>query len=250
MGSTSTNSSALLSRHMEGLKTYRPGRLARNTMILTMDWGLRAVLQATLFLGFARSLGAEGYGQFVATLAITALFAPFVGLGSAAWLQRQTARNPEAFPPEFGRAFLLILLSSPILFVLHPPTKVALQENGFYDQLMAKPNVFFRPRYKYHDFVKILDRSEFVVTDGGSNQEECYYLGHPCLLLRHVTERTEGLGENVVISGFDSHIVNDFIDNYPKLKQDRFDADSSPSRLIISTLQHHMLNSKNLINNT
>lgn len=118
MGSTSTNSSALLSRRMEGLKTYRPGRLARNTMVLTMGWGLRTVLQATLFLGVARSLGAEGYGQFVATLAITALFAPFVGLGSAAWLQRQTARNPEAFPAEFGRAFLLILLSGPILFAL------------------------------------------------------------------------------------------------------------------------------------
>lgn len=138
----------------------------------------------------------------------------------------------------------------PILFVLHPPTKVALQENGFYDQLMTEPNVFFRPRYKYHDFVKILDRSEFVVTDGGSNQEECYYLGHPCLLLRHVTERTEGLGGNVVISGFDSHIINDFIDNYPRLKQNRFDADSSPSRLIISTLQHHMLNSNPFSNNT
>lgn len=129
----------------------------------------------------------------------------------------------------------------PILFVLHPPTKVALQESGLYEPLSDAPNLHLRPRYKYHDFVKILARSEFVVTDGGSNQEECYYLGHPCLLLRHVTERTEGLGENVVISGFDSHIVNDFIDNYPRLKQNRFDADSSPSRLIISTLQHEML---------
>lgn len=129
----------------------------------------------------------------------------------------------------------------PILFVLHPPTKVALQENGFYKQLMAEPNVFFRPRYKYHDFVKILDRSEFVVTDGGSNQEECTYLGHPCLLLRHATERTEGVGENVILSGFDSNIINDFIDDYPKFKQIRFDADSSPSKMIISTLQHNML---------
>jgi UDP-N-acetylglucosamine 2-epimerase (non-hydrolysing) len=136
----------------------------------------------------------------------------------------------------------------PILFVLHPPTKVALKESGFYERLNATPNVYFRPRYKYHDFVKILDGSEFVVTDGGSNQEECYYLGHPCLLLRHVTERKEGLGENVFISSFDLTIINEFIDNYHKFKHHRFDADSSPSKLIISTLQDQVLNSSPFLN--
>lgn len=101
-----------------GAKIYRPGRLARNTLVLTMGWGLRTIMQATLFFGVAGALGAEGYGQFVATLAVITLFAPFVGLGSAAWLQRQTARKPEVFPMEFGRALLLILLSAPFLLAL------------------------------------------------------------------------------------------------------------------------------------
>ncbi len=125
-----------------------------------------------------------------------------------------------------------------VVFVLHPPTKVALESHGFLDRLSSEPRIHLRPRYKYHDFVNILYRSEFVVTDGGSNQEECYYLGHPCLLLRHATERIEGLGKNVIISKFDPVIINEFIDNYQKIKYKPLGADSCVSKLIVSTLEN------------
>jgi len=42
-------------------------------------------------------------------------------------------------------------------------------------------------------------------------QEETYYLGKPCLVLRKKTERIEGLGENVVISEFKNDLINDFL---------------------------------------
>jgi len=51
----------------------------------------------------------------------------------------------------------------------------------------------------------------FVVTDGGSNQEECAYLGKPTLLLRKATERKEGLEEHCVLSRYDPAVIDSFI---------------------------------------
>ena len=61
-----------------------------------------------------------------------------------------------------------------------------------------------RPRYDYFRFIRLLVDSEFLITDGGSNQEESFYLGKPCLVMRKTSERKEGLGLNVVISKYSS----------------------------------------------
>ena len=53
----------------------------------------------------------------------------------------------------------------------------------------------------------------FVITDGGSNQEELSLLGKRTLLMRGATERREGLDDNVVLSGYDTHIVDGFVDD-------------------------------------
>ena len=64
--------------------------------------------------------------------------------------------------------------------------------------------------YDYFAFIGLLRNPEFLISDGGSNQEETSYLGLPCLLLRIKTERVEGLGENVVISDYDTQVIADF----------------------------------------
>ena len=51
---------------------------------------------------------------------------------------------------------------------------------------------------------------DFVVTDGGSIQEESSYIGLPCLLLRKATERREGIGANVVVSHYDENVIRSF----------------------------------------
>ncbi len=101
-----------------------------------------------------------------------------------------------------------------VLFVLHPPTRRKLEEFGFWDRLAANPCIELRPRYDFFTFNRLVVGSEFVLTDGGSNQEECYYLGKPCLLLRRRTERPEGLGTSVVLSRLDPAIIRDFVTNY------------------------------------
>lgn len=58
--------------------------------------------------------------------------------------------------------------------------------------------------------MKLLKGAEFLTTDGRSNQEECYYLGIPTLLLRKTTERIEGLGKNTVLSKLNFDTIESF----------------------------------------
>lgn len=126
-----------------------------------------------------------------------------------------------------------------ILFILHPPTLAVLKQSGLYDTLESDLNIELRPRYDYFRFIRLLAGSRFVITDGGSNQEECFYLGHPCLLLRDTTERTEGLGENAVLSGFDPALIGDFVRNYDSFRREMPDMNMHPSETILEAVRQH-----------
>jgi len=102
----------------------------------------------------------------------------------------------------------------PILFILHPPTRKVLNDKGYVVELQKYENIAFLPRLSFFKFHQLLHQAEFIISDGGSNQEETAYLGKPCLLMRSETERREGIGENVVLSNFDKMIISHFIKNY------------------------------------
>ena len=97
-------------------------------------------------------------------------------------------------------------------------------------------NVFLTPRQSYEDFMKLLSNAEYICTDGGSNQEELYYMGKPCLLLRRFTERKEGLGKNVVLSKLNEKVIEDFLTNYKKYKRDSVHFRTRPSKIILNYL--------------
>ena len=126
-----------------------------------------------------------------------------------------------------------------LLFILHPPTLAVLKQNGLYDTLDRDPNIELRPRYDYFRFIRLLKGSRFVITDGGSNQEECFYLGHPCLLLRDTTERWEGLGENAVLSKFDPVTISDFVRNYDSFRREMPDMKMRPCRIILEAIREY-----------
>ena len=65
-------------------------------------------------------------------------------------------------------------------FVMHKPTERALIKYGFFNRLRNNKNISFLPRMSYFNFMRLTQLSAFVVSDGGSNQEECYYMGKPC----------------------------------------------------------------------
>jgi len=123
-----------------------------------------------------------------------------------------------------------------VLFIMHPPTKKNLLKYGYYDRLAANPMIELRPRYDYFRFISLLKNAEYVISDGGSNQEECFYIGKPCLLLRYATERKEGLDKNVVLSCFKAELIDDFVNNYKSYEFPPYHVTTGPSKLIVDLL--------------
>jgi len=127
-----------------------------------------------------------------------------------------------------------------LIFVLHPSTRNVLKKNDMklFKRLDNNKRIILKERYSYFEFCKLLNASEFVITDGGSNQEELSYLGKPTLLFREVTERIEGLNENVILSHFDKNVIMEFIKSYKKRQTSFKNIDESPSQKIIDYLKN------------
>jgi len=126
-----------------------------------------------------------------------------------------------------------------LLFILHPPTQKQIRRFDFEGVLQANERIELRPRYTYFDFVALLEKAEFVVTDGGSVQEESSYLGLPCLLMRKTTERQEGIGGNVVLSNYDARVVDDFVDDPDRYRRPATFEQVSPSDIIVDAIEKY-----------
>lgn len=131
----------------------------------------------------------------------------------------------------------LIAKTVPVVFILHPVTQRQLVKFGLFERLRANPRIELRPRYDYFNFMRLVFKSEFLVSDGGSNQEECFYMGKPCLLLRRATERQEGIGGNVVLSEYKHDAVESFLGGYKSLAAKPIYEIFSPTKVIVDRLQ-------------
>jgi UDP-N-acetylglucosamine 2-epimerase (non-hydrolysing) len=123
-----------------------------------------------------------------------------------------------------------------LVITLHPVTRERLIALGLYNEMASNPNFTFHERFNFVDWINLCNKAKFVITDGGSNQEELSYLGVPTLLFRYETEREEGLKKNVVLSKFDKTIIKEFIENLDKYKERKFQGGGSPSKEIIRTI--------------
>jgi UDP-N-acetylglucosamine 2-epimerase (non-hydrolysing) len=120
-----------------------------------------------------------------------------------------------------------------LLFIMHKPTRKRLEKFGLMPRLVQNRNIEIRPRYDYFRFIRLVIDAEFLVSDGGSTQEECDYLGKPVILLRNATERKEGVGKNCVLSQYKDSIIDEFIDNVSAYSFDFKEMDITPSEIII-----------------
>jgi UDP-N-acetylglucosamine 2-epimerase (non-hydrolysing) len=123
-----------------------------------------------------------------------------------------------------------------LVFVLHPTTRERVYSLGLLDGLVSDPNITLHPRLDFITWVNLCSKARFVITDGGSNQEELSYLGVPTLLFRNETERREGLGENVVLSRFDNNIINSFVDTPESFRREPSLSHAKPSEKIIQVI--------------
>ncbi|MBQ6993311.1 MAG: UDP-N-acetylglucosamine 2-epimerase [Lachnospiraceae bacterium] len=122
------------------------------------------------------------------------------------------------------------------VFILHKITEKTLIEMNLLNDLKKDKNCILMPRVDYFDFMKLLACSQFVITDGGSNQEELHYMGKPCLIMRKTTERNEGIGQNAILFGGEVKMIADFVDEYEKYKIPPVVGTESPSKIIAEYL--------------
>lgn len=121
--------------------------------------------------------------------------------------------------------------------ILHEITKIQFEKYGLMDAVRDNTHFITCPRMEYFDFMKLLFHAEFVLTDGGSNQEELHYMGKPCLILRTATERTEGLDSNALLFNGEINRIEQFAQAYKKYRiHPKIEEEISPSKIIVSEL--------------
>jgi UDP-N-acetylglucosamine 2-epimerase (non-hydrolysing) len=108
--------------------------------------------------------------------------------------------NPENLQ-KILTAFQEIQKSIKIVFPIHPRTRKMIQTFGFQNQVDQMTNLKLIDPVGYFDFVKLMEKSHFVLTDSGGIQEETTFLKIPCLTLRENTERpiTIEVGSNMLV---------------------------------------------------
>lgn len=122
------------------------------------------------------------------------------------------------------------------IFVTHLTTSGFLKSVKFNFSYWRRQRVEFLPRLTYIDFIRLLREAEFMISDGGGNQEESYYLGLPCLVLRKKTERVEGLEENVILARKNKETIRSFLKNYRDFRHGLVRPKVKPSKIIVDYL--------------
>ena len=121
-----------------------------------------------------------------------------------------------------------------VRWLLHQPTVGALGQATM--DRMARAGVELTELVGHSEFLGMLAAAPFVITDGGSIQEECAMLGVPTLLWRKRTDRPDGLGANVVLSCYDGPTIHDFVNDPDGFRRPVRVPDVSPSARILEVL--------------
>ncbi len=129
----------------------------------------------------------------------------------------------------------LATAKGPVRFHVHQPTELALRKAGRWDAVAAT-GAMIEPLISHQEFLAEVRRAPWVVTDGGSIQEECAMLGVPTLLWRARTERQDGLDANVVVSNYDSRVVDDFLSNPQEFRRRPTMIEQSPAAFVVDHL--------------
>lgn len=139
---------------------------------------------------------------------------------------------------QFVQLLLTIVATRPVTLVTHGPTKRALTQQGA-DVRLVEAGVTMVDLLPHDTFVRLLTGAPFVITDGGSIQEECARIGVPTLLWRDATERGDGLNQNVVLSGYDDSIIHTFLTGFAELRCAPTPLTTRPSQVALDTLNAH-----------
>ncbi|MEZ6096150.1 MAG: UDP-N-acetylglucosamine 2-epimerase (non-hydrolyzing) [Pirellulaceae bacterium] len=107
-----------------------------------------------------------------------------------------TGHRRESFGSGFENictALLRLSQEHPELGLLYPVHLNPAVQEPVHRLLGKNPQIELIAPVGYEDFVWLMDRSEFILSDSGGVQEEAPSLGKPVLVMRETTERPEGV---------------------------------------------------------
>jgi UDP-N-acetylglucosamine 2-epimerase (non-hydrolysing) len=98
--------------------------------------------------------------------------------------------------------------------VNHATTRAWLETEKDFTRDLEKNGAVLLPRQSFLRFAAWLAKSKFVICDSGGNQQECDYIGKPCLLMRaHAEQAIDKTRRCVVLSEFDQARIEAFVAN-------------------------------------
>jgi UDP-N-acetylglucosamine 2-epimerase (non-hydrolysing) len=133
--------------------------------------------------------------EIAARCQIPAAFADDFFTGNKRWLL-VTGHRRESFGGGFEnicRAILRLAETHPDLGVLYPVHLNPHVQEPVRRILGECPRVALIPPVAYEDFIWLMNRCHFALSDSGGVQEEAPSLGKPVLVMRETTERPEGV---------------------------------------------------------
>ncbi len=99
---------------MRSLKFWE--KIASSSVWMVAGHAAKLISQAVFFILFARSVGAESFGQFSGILALVVILTPFFGFGAGSLIVKQCSVVGGLVRDYFGNALLLGVLSIVVVF--------------------------------------------------------------------------------------------------------------------------------------
>ncbi len=109
------------------------------------------------------------------------------------------------------------------IWPIHANTARFIEKYGLVKDVKKMNNIEITSLVGYSNFIFLLANCKYLVTDGGSIQEESLVFGKPCVILRKKTERQEGLATGInfltkLNVNFSKRIIRDIEKNKIKVK--------------------------------
>tara|TARA_B100001057_G_C22860239_1_gene954225 strand:- start:2961 stop:4034 length:1074 start_codon:yes stop_codon:yes gene_type:complete len=119
-----------------------------------------------------------------------------------------------------------------ITWYMHEPTRNYIKKHNIEIPELIKTSDLL----EHKEFINEIATSSLIITDGGSIQEECFYLGKKTLIWRKETERKYALSSNMFISNLDVDSSINFINNNNETVNNNNIFENKPSIEIIKFL--------------
>lgn len=105
-------------------------------------------------------------------------------------------------------AIVKLAIDFPEISFIYPVHLNPNVQTVIHDRLADLTNVYLIEPLNYSEFISVMNRSFFIMTDSGGVQEEAPSLQKPVLVMRENTERTEGVMAGVVkLTGTNSEAI-------------------------------------------